>query len=191
MKKYLLNYLASLSLKGQRPVLYGAVCNYREFIMYCLFGPDESILQLTFAPEKHSRLVHELQQLNLEVRFRPESQKKFFGDTMLAEYFRGTRTVFPETLRLPLLAAGTAYQQRVWQQLRTIPYGSTVTYQQLAELAGSPRGARSAGLACGANPISLIIPCHRVVAANGLGGFAGGLQVKKKLLSFERDDKQG
>ena len=72
-----------------------------------------------------------------------------------------------------------------------IPYGTTITYRELAELAGSPKGSRAAGMACGANPLAVIIPCHRVVAANGLGGFAGGLAIKKALLDLEHNHALG
>ena len=70
-------------------------------------------------------------------------------------------------------------------QIAAIPHGKCITYQQLAELAGFPKGARAVGMACGANPLPVIIPCHRVVAKNGLGGFGGGITLKKSLLALE------
>jgi O-6-methylguanine DNA methyltransferase len=89
----------------------------------------------------------------------------------------------------PLVAAGTNFQKRVWHHIRAIPYGSDITYQGLAKLAGSPKGSRAVGMACGANQIALMIPCHRVVAVNGLGGFAGGVNIKKDLLAHEQSAK--
>jgi len=89
--------------------------------------------------------------------------------------------------RPPLdLRAGTDFQQRVWKALCAIPFGETKSYGDIAREVGSPRGTRAVGMACGANPIPLIVPCHRVVAAGGkLGGFSGGLDWKKRLLAIE------
>ena len=101
----------------------------------------------------------------------------------LQAYFAGERTAFD----LDLAPHGTPFQQRVWSALRAIPYGATLTYTQLAEAAGRPGAARAAGLANGSNPLSIVVPCHRVVGASGrLTGYAGGLGVKSELLSLER-----
>lgn len=95
----------------------------------------------------------------------------------------------PDTLLdMPILPSGTDFQQRVWQALQAIPIGATLTYAELAERVGS--GARAVANACGANPIPLVIPCHRVVAKNGLGGFMQGreanpLSIKRWLLAHE------
>lgn len=78
------------------------------------------------------------------------------------------------------------YTKRVLTVLQEIPFGTTLTYQELAKLAGSPQAARAVGSACGRNPCPLIIPCHRVLASNGLGGFSAGLDFKKALLAFEK-----
>lgn len=101
----------------------------------------------------------------------------------LGEYFAGTRTVF----ELPLDPVGTPFQLAAWQALRTIPYGETVSYGEQARRLGDARKARAIGAANGRNPISIIVPCHRVVGADGsLTGFAGGLEVKAWLLDHER-----
>ena len=100
----------------------------------------------------------------------------------LAEYFRGERTDFD----LPLAPAGTAFQLSVWQALREIPYASTVNYGQLATRVGNPRASRAVGLANGRNPISIVVPCHRVIGADGsLTGYGGGLDRKRLLLDLE------
>ncbi|SDI98653.1 methylated-DNA-[protein]-cysteine S-methyltransferase [Frankineae bacterium MT45] len=100
----------------------------------------------------------------------------------LAEYFAGTRTRF----ELELNPAGTEFQRRVWMALREIPYGETKTYGEQAEVIGSPKAVRAVGLANGRNPISIIVPCHRVIGANGsLTGFGGGLEAKRWLLDHE------
>jgi len=87
---------------------------------------------------------------------------------------------------LPINPSGTPFQKRVWAQLGKIEYGQTMTYSQVAKSIGCPQSARAVGGACHRNPIALIIPCHRVVGAAGLlGGYAGGVKLKKKLLELE------
>jgi methylated-DNA-[protein]-cysteine S-methyltransferase len=101
----------------------------------------------------------------------------------LADYFAGRRLAFD----LPLAPTGTAFQQKVWSALREIPYGRTTTYGQLAAGLGQPTASRAVGLANGRNPIAVIVPCHRVIGANGaLTGFGGGLPRKRWLLEHER-----
>ena len=102
----------------------------------------------------------------------------------LAEYFAGKRKRFD--LPLEPDPPGTDFQKNVWSALNEIPYGEVVSYADLAAWAGRPKAARAAGLACGANRVAIVIPCHRVVAKGGLGGFGGGLKVKKALLKLER-----
>jgi methylated-DNA-[protein]-cysteine S-methyltransferase len=100
----------------------------------------------------------------------------------LGEYFGGARRSF----RLRLAPQGTAFQLAVWQALQSIPYGQTVSYVELARRLGNARGARAVGLANGANPLPIIVPCHRVIGADGsLTGFGGGLYIKRALLSLE------
>jgi methylated-DNA-[protein]-cysteine S-methyltransferase len=101
----------------------------------------------------------------------------------LIEYFAGTRKNF----NLQLAPAGTDFQQQVWRGLRTIPYGTAWGYGDLARHIGKPGAARAVGQANGANPIPIVIPCHRVIAANGsIGGFSCGLPLKRRLLALER-----
>jgi methylated-DNA-[protein]-cysteine S-methyltransferase len=101
----------------------------------------------------------------------------------LEDYFAGTRTGF----ELDLALAGTPFQQRVWQELRAIPYGETVSYGQLADRIGQPTASRAVGLANGRNPVGIIVPCHRVVGADGsLTGYGGGIERKRYLLAHEQ-----
>lgn len=101
----------------------------------------------------------------------------------LEEYFAGQRTDFD----LPLEMHGTAFQRRVWHALSAIPYGETVSYGELAHRIGRSSAARAVGLANGRNPISVIVPCHRVIGANGdLTGYGGGVERKRMLLELER-----
>ena len=83
------------------------------------------------------------------------------------------------------LSAGSKFQQSVWQAMRRIPSGKTLSYAAVARAIGSPKAVRAVGGACGANPIPVLVPCHRVVASNGLGGFGGGLDWKRRLLARE------
>lgn len=101
----------------------------------------------------------------------------------LNEYFEGKR----KTFNLPLILNGTDFQIQTWQQLSKIPYGITISYAKQAENIGNKNKARAVGLANGCNPISIIIPCHRVIGSNGtLTGFGGGLDKKAYLLELER-----
>lgn len=102
--------------------------------------------------------------------------------TQILAYLDGQRNGFD----LPLNPQGTAFQQQVWEQLRLIPYGQTRSYKDLALALGKPNGSRAVGLANGKNPLPILIPCHRVIAANGhLTGFAFGLETKAALLKLE------
>jgi methylated-DNA-[protein]-cysteine S-methyltransferase len=101
----------------------------------------------------------------------------------LEEYFAGERASFD----LPVSPPGTPFQQGVWDELRRIGYGQTITYAELAARIGRPTAIRAAGAANGANPVSIVIPCHRVIGSNGsLTGYSGGLEVKRFLLDLER-----
>jgi methylated-DNA-[protein]-cysteine S-methyltransferase len=104
----------------------------------------------------------------------------------LSEYFSGFRTVFT----IPLAPEGTEFQRTVWRHLQDIPYGRTISYGELAKWLGNPKASRAVGAANGCNPIPIMIPCHRVIGANGkLTGFGGGLPIKKALLSIEANRK--
>ena len=101
----------------------------------------------------------------------------------LEAYFAGKRTAFS----LPLRPAGTAFQLAVWQALREIPYGETRSYGEIAAAVGNPKAARAVGMANNRNPISILIPCHRVMGADGkLAGYAGGIEKKEFLLHLEK-----
>jgi methylated-DNA-[protein]-cysteine S-methyltransferase len=108
------------------------------------------------------------------------------AEQQLKEYFDGKRKIFD----LPLKPLGTAFQIKVWHALRKIPFGVTKSYGELAKTIGCPKSSRAVGNANSRNPISIIVPCHRVIGTNGrLTGFAGGLDVKEKLLRFEGKDE--
>jgi methylated-DNA-[protein]-cysteine S-methyltransferase len=101
--------------------------------------------------------------------------------SQLEEYFAGERTEFD----VPMELDGTPFQKEVWAELSRIGYGETISYGELARRVGRPRGPRAVGQANGRNPIPIIVPCHRVLASNGIGGYGGGLKVKRALLAIE------
>ncbi|MCL2151959.1 MAG: methylated-DNA--[protein]-cysteine S-methyltransferase [Oscillospiraceae bacterium] len=107
---------------------------------------------------------------------------------MLYEYFDGIRVSFED---LPLRADGTVFQRKVWDALVGIPYGETRSYKEQAKAVGNANACRAVGAANGKNPIMIIIPCHRVIGSDGsLTGYAGGLDIKKALLEFERSNRK-
>lgn len=118
-------------------------------------------------------------------RVSPDDAPRVLQDAaaQLGEYFAGERRDFD----LPLRHEGTPFQRRVWAVLRTIPYGRTWSYGQLAAELGQPGAARAVGLANGRNPVSIVVPCHRVVGASGaITGYGGGMDRKRVLLDLER-----
>src|SRR5690625_226801 len=129
-----------------------------------------------------------------------EAQKKFPAPARLGEPAAGTHTVLDEAgqqlldylagrrerFELPLAPGGTRFQQAVWDHLSTIPRGTTTTYGEIAGALGRPRAAQAVGAAVGSNPLSIVVPCHRVVGSSGdLTGYAGGMETKRALLILE------
>lgn len=115
-------------------------------------------------------------------------QRRSYNNTLLRkcvvqlnQYFLGRRKKFT----VPVKLVGTLWQKKVWQKLAVIPYGSVISYQDLAIALGRPKAARAVGQAVGKNPIPIIIPCHRIVALKGLGGYAGG--IKRKIWLIKRE----
>ncbi|GAB2888669.1 methylated-DNA--[protein]-cysteine S-methyltransferase [Streptomyces deserti] len=120
----------------------------------------------------------------------PEETFGVRDDTPFAETEEQLRAYFADELKeftVELRLTGTPFQRAVWEQLRSIPYGETRTYGELADALGNPGASRAVGLANGRNPVGIIVPCHRVVGADGsLTGYGGGLDRKRRLLDFER-----
>lgn len=105
------------------------------------------------------------------------------AEKQLAEYFSGKRLEFD----LPLAPKGTVFQMKAWKQLQKIPYGKTISYGEQAKGLGDQKKARAVGMANGRNPLSIVVPCHRVIGASGsLTGFGGGLKTKEYLLNLEK-----
>ena len=135
--------------------------------------------------ESHEKLAALAVKLGLELK---QEATPLIGQcvTQLTEYFAGSRREFS----LPLLRRGTVFQLKAWDALMTIPYGATITYKQLAALAGNPRAVRAVAQAIGNNPLAIVCPCHRVVASDGtMGGYAGGPEKKQFLLELEAKHK--
>ena len=124
---------------------------------------------------------------------RPDPAWQLDNGARLNEPVRQLQAYFAGELRefvLPVAPEGTAFQQSVWRQLQRIPYGETISYGELANRLGNPKAVRAVGLANGANPISIVIPCHRVIGSNGsLVGYGGGLPTKQALLALERGQR--
>jgi methylated-DNA-[protein]-cysteine S-methyltransferase len=148
-------------------------------------SPIESIL-LTSDGKSLTRLFMDVPHRNPPIRedwVRSDDAEPFIeARRQLALYFDGQLTQFD----LPLAVSGTPFQQQVWDELKAIPYGTTLSYGELARRIGQPSASRAVGMANGRNPIGIIVPCHRVIGANGkLTGYGGGLPRKEALLSFE------
>lgn len=136
---------------------------------------EDALLGAWFADEKQQ--PKELGQLNENVPILCQARQQ------LTEYFAGQRQHF----QLALDAKGTVFQEQVWAYLRQIPYGETRSYQDLAIAINNPKAVRAVGLANGKNPLSIIVPCHRVIGKNGqLTGYAGGVERKAFLLTLEQ-----
>lgn len=131
---------------------------------------EASVIRISFAEDARKDVIRE----------ETDIMKQTFSQ--LEEYLKGERTSFD----LQLNPEGTPYQKKVWSVLSSIPYGEVRSYKQVAEAAGNPKASRAVGMANNKNPIMIVIPCHRVIGANGkLVGYAGGLEVKERLLKLE------
>lgn len=141
-----------------------------------LVAGDAGLTQLTFTGQRHDRPLPDV------ARRDPRAAVLREASEQLGAYLRGERTDF----ELPLAPTGTAFQQAVWSALRQIPFGESRTYGAIAAALPTPSAARAVGTAVGRNPISIIVPCHRVLGAGGaLTGYAGGLDRKVHLLELE------
>ncbi|MGH9387811.1 MAG: methylated-DNA--[protein]-cysteine S-methyltransferase [Vicinamibacterales bacterium] len=123
----------------------------------------------------------------IDPTWRPDHENMLGGvRKQLDDYFAGRLRAFKTRLAFE----GTPFQRQVWNELCRIPYGETISYLELARRIGNPKGVRAVGLANGANPIAIIVPCHRVIGADGsLTGYGGGLPIKKALLALERGER--
>lgn len=145
-------------------------------INFTLFTTHKGILKLFMNDTAHLSESSSITQLH------PDDPYLFGTFTQLKEYFKTERKKF----ELPLDLRGTEFQLKVWKQLQKISYGKTVSYKQIALALGDANSVRAVGGANGANPVPIIVPCHRVINSNGsLGGYTGGVHLKGKLLELE------
>lgn len=141
-----------------------------------LIASDKGLAAVLWENDNPNRVHAKAQEENEQHPVLLETERQ------LQEYFEGSRNIFS----LPLDMIGTPFQLQVWEALTTIPYGETRNYQQIANQLDNPKAVRAVGAANGRNPVSIIVPCHRVIGADGsLTGFAGGLEAKAHLLSLE------
>ena len=148
-----------------------------------LLGELRGSIVLCDWTESHRHPAH-LRRLGIEKPLLSENPTSLLQEAILQldQYFSAQRTTFT----LPLEPQGTPFQRQVWQALLQVPYGTTITYLQLAQRLGMPQSVRAVANAVGANPISILVPCHRVVGSRGtLTGYAGGLPAKRHLLALE------
>lgn len=137
---------------------------------------------------KHIRFVERLHLLGYQMVHNPDNRTLKAAVEQIEEYMRGTRTQFD----LKLMMIGTAFQQRVWFELSTIGYSQRLTYAQLAAAIGRPKAVRAVANAVASNPISIFVPCHRIVSASGdIGNYDGGVEMKRLLLSLEDKHRHG
>ena len=150
---------------------------------------NENLCLLDFRYRKMRWTVDNRIKIGLKADFLEQNDETLTeAKKQIDEYLSGNRKVFD----IPLLTIGTNFQKSVWNALMTIPYGSTSTYSQLAEDIDNPKAVRAVASANGANAIALAIPCHRIIESNGnLGGYGGGLAVKKRLLELENYKETG
>ncbi|MBC8268082.1 MAG: methylated-DNA--[protein]-cysteine S-methyltransferase [Rhodospirillaceae bacterium] len=142
-------------------------------------GDALCVLEFSDDPE---RLEQQLKRFGAYEKVTKANPLKIRG--RVSAYFKGERDAFTD---LKLDTGGTAFQQTVWRALQKIPHGNTLSYRELASNIGRPKAQRAVGTANGRNPVAIIIPCHRVIASNGmLAGYAGGVERKRQLLTLER-----
>jgi methylated-DNA-[protein]-cysteine S-methyltransferase len=141
-----------------------------------LVADETHLLGIYFSGEKHAPATRDWKRNPNHAVLKQTARE-------LDEYFNGTRTTFS----VPLRYDGTKFQKEIWRRISQISFGKTISYTELAKRAGAPSARRAAGRATGQNPLSIIIPCHRVVGRNGgLHGYAGGLDRKRRLLEIEK-----
>jgi methylated-DNA-[protein]-cysteine S-methyltransferase len=132
---------------------------------------------------------HGIRAIDFHLTWQVKGAARNNGNKMLLEALLQLRAYFAGELRkfdLPLDMQGTAFQKRVWEELLHIPYGETRSYMQVAKALGAPHAVRAVGAANGANPVPIVVPCHRVIGSSGkLTGYGGGLELKKRLLELE------
>jgi methylated-DNA-[protein]-cysteine S-methyltransferase len=149
--------------------------------LLCVVDESGAVVRIEFSKGREpQQITEEMQEQGIEIV--EDGARTAELRRQLAEYFAGARREF----ELPLAPAGTPFERSVWDELRAIPFGETRSYGEIAAAIGRPGAARAVGRANGANPIPIVVPCHRVIGSDGsLTGFGGGLEAKSRLLEIE------
>ena len=167
---------------GPRPGSY-TIASHNKGVTICFYAiiSEKSIFHISFDQDRHARALNSIKK---EFTHLNTPQNISISTSQLRQLLTDT-TLLPPYTSSPFLHRGTPFQQNVWTLIEKIPFGETKTYGDLATQLGNPSLARAVGNACNQNPVAVLIPCHRVVGRSGLGGFAGGNEVKKGLLELE------
>jgi O-6-methylguanine DNA methyltransferase len=165
-------------------------CQTDTICFHVITGLPDQILHLAFSAEDHQQAVNKLATMFPGIKEQSPVKEELICEDLLKQVVTGKGLPKADFTNNPFLGEGSSFQRKIWQAISRIKPGETTTYGELAEIAGSTGAARAAGHACNRNPLALIIPCHRVVAANGPGGFAGDLSIKLELLAMETSEKE-
>ena len=174
---------------GSIPRFYLGVCQRNQLPLHFIADSKQRIIHLTFSRERHDTAIEQLQSaLPASVFLQNKMYQRNISE-IIAAYMQGRLQKLPFPICSPFFERGTVFQKSVWRLLYRIPYGITKTYGELAAELGNSKSARAVGQACHLNPLALIIPCHRVVGASKLGGYAGGAWIKERLIALEKGGK--
>ena len=151
-------------------------------VKFAIYNTKIGYLKISYIENKITRIAKESPPI---LDFGKRSDLSDDAIEQIDEYLEGKRRTFS----FPIFIEGTEFQKKVWRQISMIPYGKTASYKHIAELIGNPKAARAIGNANNKNPLAIIIPCHRIIGANGnLTGYAWGLETKAKLLDIEKEN---
>ncbi len=165
-------------------------CQTTAIYFHLITIPPDRILHLAFSTEDHQQAVSELATMFPGIKEQSRVKGELTCEDLLEQVVTGKGFPKADFANNPFLSKGSTFQRKIWQAISRIKPGETTTYGKLAAAAGYARAARAAGHACNRNPLALIIPCHRVVAANGPGGFAADLSIKLELLAMESSERK-
>lgn len=180
-------YFSQTAPEPRLKATYSSIgCGYQS-VRFWIIIDHSGILHLSFSNQSNRQAMDKLNRLIPEADFSSPAHVCTDVRNMVRQILDPKLpTPTPDFKDNLFLKNGTPFQQKVWRAISLIKPGETISYGELAVAAGSPGGARAAGHACHRNPLALIIPCHRIVAADGLGGFAGDMAIKRQLLAMEK-----
>lgn len=169
----------------EKPFFAPLVLDIQGLRLFLLLAPEGAVFSLSFDERSQVRAKNALLAAGFDEALLPGAVARRVSGAL--ELYLGAQKENTGLAAAPFFSQkATDFQRRVWRAIAAIPYGETRTYGDIAIAAGSPAALRAAGQACGANPVALLVPCHRVVGRHGLGGFGGGLAIKRRLLAMEK-----